>query len=287
MRRRRVVRALLAGSLLLAAVFGTLARASGQTAGTANLMSTPAGWPTTGAASGFTGTALDPLAIYVNPAGLATQDERSLLIHHGLLPLSTTWDLAAVSYPVPGLGGIGIGFARLGTGGIEGYDAQNRPTGSINYRETVAAASVARRVRGPIWAGATFKILGQSLGEFSASAPALDLGVLARPSALRGGQVGFSVQNVMAGSLDLGGTVPALDRSFRLGLGSPELKLNALTGGRFLLDLATRGKEGMKPRFGAELTRAGLGAVRAGYSNGGPVFGLGLRFRRYGFDYAY
>ena len=284
---RRVARALIAGSLFLAALFGARARASGQTAGTSNLLSTPAGWPTTGTASGFTGTAQDPMAIYVNPAGLAAQDERSLLLHHGLLPFSTSWDLAAVSYPVPGLGGIGLGFARLGTGGIEGYDAQNRPTGSMNYRETAAAVSVARRVRGPIWAGATFKILGQSLGDLSASAPALDLGVLARPSALRGGQVGLSVQNVVAGSLDLGGTVPALDRSFRLGLGSPEWRLNALTGGRLVLDLATRGTEGMKPHVGAEITRAGLGSVRAGYANGGPVLGLGLRFRRYGFDYAY
>jgi tetratricopeptide (TPR) repeat protein len=286
-RMRRMVRALVASSLLLAAFFGTRAHASGQTAGTANLLSTPAGWPTTGAASGFTGLALDPLAIYMNPAGLAAQDERSLLVHHGMLAFSTTWDLAAVSYPVPGLGGIGLGFARLGTGGIDGYDAQNRPTGSMSYRETAAAASVARRVRGPIWGGMTFKVLGQSLGGISASAPALDVGVLYRPSALRGGQIGFSAQNVVAGSLNLGGASPSLDRSYRLGLGSPEWRLNAITSGRLVLDLATRGQEGMKPRVGAEFTRAGLGAVRAGYTNGGPVFGLGLRFRRYGFDYAY
>lgn len=286
-RRRQILRALISSSLLLAAFFGTRARASGQTAGTANLLSTPAGWPSTGAASGFTGMAQDPLAIYVNPAGLAIQDERSLLVHHGLLAFSSSWDLAAVSYPIPGLGGVGLGFARLGTGGIEGYDAQNRPTSTMSYRETAAAASVARRVYGPVWAGATFKILGQSLGDLSASAPALDLGVLFRPAALRGAQVGLSAQNVVAGALDLGGVAPSLDRSFRLGLGGPEWRLNAMTAGRLVLDLATRGKEGMKPHLGAEFSRAGLGSVRAGYSNGGPVLGLGFRFRRYGFDYAY
>ena len=284
---RRVIRALLASSLLLAAFFGTRAHASGQTAGTSNLLASPAGWPSTGAASGFTGLALDPMAIYMNPAGLAAQDERSLLVHHGLLAFSTTWDLAAVSYPVPGLGGIGFGFARLGTNGIDGYDAQNRPTGSLSYRETAAAASVARRVRGPIWGGITFKILGQSLGGISASAPALDVGVLYRPVVLRGGQIGVSAENVVAGSLDLGGAASSLDRSYRFGLGSPEWRLNALTSGRLVLDVATRGQEGMKPRVGAEFTRAGLGAVRAGVSNGGPVLGLGFRFRRYGFDYAY
>ncbi|HMI31735.1 MAG TPA: hypothetical protein VK527_08345, partial [Candidatus Limnocylindrales bacterium] len=100
-------------------------------------------------------------------------------------------------------------------------------------------------------------------------------------------QIGLSVQNVVAGSLDLGGLTPPLDRSFRLGAASPELRLNALTSGRAVLDLATRGKEGMKPRVGIELSRAGLGALRAGFSDGGPVLGVGLRFRRYGFDYAY
>ncbi len=286
-RIKRLIRALCAASLLLAAFFGTRGRASGQTAGTSNLLSSPAGWPSTGAASGFTGTAGDPLAIYMNPAGLAAQDERTLLIHHGLLAFSSTWDLAAVSYPVPGLGGVGLGFARIATGGIDAYDASNRPLGSLDYRETAAAASVARRVRGPVWGGLTFKILGQSLGGVSASAPALDVGVLYRPAALRGGQIGVSAQNLAAGSLDLGGSAPALDRSYRVGVGSPEWRLNALTAGRLVLDLATRGREGMKPRLGLELSRAGLGAVRAGLSNGDPVLGLGLRFRRYGFDYAY
>ncbi|HEY2924099.1 MAG TPA: hypothetical protein VGJ98_03965, partial [Candidatus Eisenbacteria bacterium] len=98
---------------------------------------------------------------------------------------------------------------------------------------------------------------------------------------------GVSAQNVVAGSLDLGGVTPALDRSFRLGLGSPEWRVNALSAGRIVLDIATRGSEGLKPRVGAEFTRTGLGALRAGFSDGGPVFGVGLRFRRYGFDYAY
>ena len=284
---QRLIRAICAASLLLAAFFGTRARAAGQTAGTSDLLSTPAGWPSTGAASGFTGVALDPPAIYMNPAGLAAQDERSFLVHHGMLQFSTTWDLAAVSYPVPGLGGVGLGFARIGTGGIDAYDAGNRPLGSIVYRETAAAASVARRVRGPIWGGLTFKILGQSLGDVSASAPALDVGFLYRPAVLRGGQVGVSAQNVVAGSLDLGGASSTLDRSFRLGLGSPEWRLNPMSAGRVVLDVGTRGREGMKPRVGLEFTRAGLGAVRAGISNGDPIFGLGFRFRRYGFDYAY
>src|SRR5205085_4763666 len=132
-----------------------------------------------------------------------------------------------------------------------------------------------------------FKILGQSLAGVSASAPALDLGALYRPAALRGGQIGISAQNVVAGALDLGGVAPPLDRSFRIGLVSPEWRLNALSAGRLVLDLATRGSEGLKPRLGAELTRAGLGSLRAGYADGGRVLGLGFRFRRYRFAYPY
>ncbi len=273
-------------ALVTALLLALSVRASAQTAGTANLLSAPGSWPTTGAASGTTGLALDPLALYTNPAGLATQDERTLLLNHGFLPFGTSWDLAAVSYPIPGLGAVGLGFARVGTSGIDAYDASNTPLGSIGYNETSIAAGVSLCLRGAVYGGATFKVLSQSLGGVSAAAPALDLGLLARPAALRGAQVGLSVQNVIAGSLDLGGAAPVVDRSFRLGLASPELRLGRGAGARFALDLARQGSEGVKPHVTAEVTRAGLGSVRAGLEHGEPMIGLGLRWRRYGFDYA-
>ncbi len=283
-RRAALLRAILPALLLLLAA---APRAQAQSAGTANLLSAPGSWPTTGAVTGTTGMALDPLALYTNPAGLAAQDERTLLLDHGLLPFSTSWDLAAVSYPIPGLGAVGLGFARVGTSGIDSYDAANNPLGTIGYSETSVAAGVSRLLRGSLYGGATFKVLSQSLGGFSASTPALDLGLLARPAALRGGQIGISVQNVIAGSLDLGGSAPAVDRSFRLGLASPELRLGAGARARIALDLARQGSEGTMPRLAAEVSRPGLGAVRAGIEHGDPMVGLGLRWRRYGFDYAF
>lgn len=279
--------ALLAAILLGTALLASVPRASAQSAGTANLLSAPGSWPTTGAASGTTGLALDPLALYTNPAGLAAQDERTLLLNHGLLPFGTSWDLAAVSYPIPGLGAVGLGIARVGASGIDAYDASNTPLGTIGYSETSVAAGVSRLLRWSVYGGATFKVLSQSLGGTSAAAPALDLGLLARPAALRGGQVGLSVQNLVAGSLDLGGAAPVVDRSFRLGLASPELRLGGVGAARIALDLARQGREGVKPRLAAEMSRAGLGSVRAGLEHGHPMVGLGLRWRRYGFDYAF
>ena len=88
-----------------------------------------------------------------------------------------------------------------------------------------------------------FKVLGKaaSLGDVSAAAPALDLGAIYRPDILRGGQVGLSVQNVVAGSLDLGGPTSSLGRSFRLGLASPEWRFGRLMAGRAVADLAWGG----------------------------------------------
>jgi tetratricopeptide (TPR) repeat protein len=285
---RRRAGVLAAAALWTAALIAIPAarQALAQSAGTANLLSAPGSWPSTGAVSGMTGLALDPLALYTNPAGLSTQDERSLLFHHGLLAFGTSWDLAAVSYPIPALGAVGIGFAHIGTSGIDAYDAQNRPLGSIGYGETSAAAGVSRHIGWGLWGGASFKVLSQSLGDVSAAAPAVDLGVLARPSVLRGAQVGLSLQNVVAGSLDLGGPAPALDRSYRLGLVSPPLRLGAAAGGRIALDLTRHGSEGLKPQLAAEVTPHRLGAVRVGLTNGDPTFGVGVHWRRYGFDYA-
>src|SRR5687767_12986434 len=193
-------------SLIAMVVVALFARpAASQTAGTTNLLSSPAGWPTTGAVSATTALALDPTAVFLNPAGLAAQDERTLLVQHGLLQFDTNWDFAAVGVPIPGLGAFGLGVARLGTSGLEAYDAQNQPLGSYGYTETALAASIARRAIGQLYAGATFKVLSQSLGDVSAAAPALDLGLVYRPARLRGGQIGFSAENVVAGGLDLGG----------------------------------------------------------------------------------
>ncbi len=282
-RTLRVAALLLA---LLATCFATFGAgtAAAQSAGTTNLLSSPATWPTTGAVSGTTALGLDPTAIYLNPAGLATQDERSLLIQHGLLPFDTNWDFAAVGYPIPGLGAVGLGVARLGTSGIDAYDAQNQPLGDLGYSETALAASVALRTIGPLYAGATFKVLSQSLGDVSAAAPSFDLGLIYRPARLRGAQVGFSAQNVVAGALDLGGAAPAIDRSFRFGAAGPEWRVGGLSAIRAVADIARHGSEGMKPRVGVEFTRRGMGALRAGINNGKPVLGVGVQYRRYGVD---
>ncbi|HEY6100486.1 MAG TPA: hypothetical protein VIW03_13710, partial [Anaeromyxobacter sp.] len=284
----KVLRAL--SIMLLLAAPGTLclpASASAQSsgaAGTTNLLASPGSWPTTGALTGTTALGLDPSAVYLNPAGLANQDERTFLVHHGLLQFDTAWDLAAVAYPIPGLGAAGLGLARVGSSGIEAYDSANQPLGTIGYSETSIAVSVARSVYGPIGAGITFKVLSQSLGDASAAAPSLDLGAVYRPGVLRGGQIGLSVQNVVAGSLDLGGPTSSLGRSFRLGLASPEWRFGRLMAARAVADIAREGV--MKTRLGVEATRLGIGSARVGLDRGRPLFGFGINWRRYGLDVA-
>jgi hypothetical protein len=275
-------------ALVLAIALGAALprEASGQSGGGANLLASPWGWPTTGAASEYTALGLDPYAVYLNPAGLSMQDERSALVQFGNLQLDTSWDLAAVSYPIPGLGALGLGIARIGTSGLEAYDAQNQPLGEYGYRETSIAASIARRIRGPIHAGATFKVLSQSLGDVSAAAPSIDLGFAFKPEVLRGAQVGVAIQNVLAGSLDLGGPAPGLEPGFRLGVAGPAWRLGRLSGLRAVADLARTGGQGIRTRAGLELTRAGWGAVRAALEGGRAQVGVGINFRRYGLDLA-
>jgi len=290
-RRRGALASALAHGALMAALVLALALApagaAAQDAGTASLLASPGSWPTTGAISSSTALGLDPSAIYLNPAGLANQDERTFLIHHGLLQFDTSWDLAAIAYPIPGLGAAGLGVARVGTSGIDAYDASNQSLGSIGYSETSLAASVARHVYGPVVAGATFKVLSQSLGDVSAAAPSIDLGFTVKPPQLRGGQVGLAVQNLVAGSLDLGGPTESLDRAYRMGLATPEWKFGRLMGARGIADVERAGAEGTKTRIGVEVNRFGIGAVRAGLDRGRALLGFGVQWRRYGFDYAF
>jgi tetratricopeptide (TPR) repeat protein len=282
--QRLLIAAIAAILLALAATVVLPPRAGAQTAGSTHLLAAPGSWPTTGAASSFTALGLDPSAIYWNPAGLAMQDERALFVQHGLLPFATDWDLAAVSYPIPGLGAVGMGLARVGTSGLESYDENNVPLGTIGFQETSLAASVARRLVGSLHAGATFKVVSQSLGDLSAAAPGFDLGVTYKPARLKGAQVGLSAQNVLAGSLDLGGETSPLARSLRLGVASPEFVVGRRAWVRGVADVAREGSAGTKPRLGVEFTRQGLGAIRAGLQNGKPVLGIGVNYRRYGVD---
>ncbi len=272
-------------SLIAMVVVALVARpAHSQTAGTTNLLSSPAGWPTTGAVSATTALGLDPTAVFLNPAGLAMQDERTLLVQHGLLQFDASWDVAAASVPLPGIGAFGLAAARLGTSGLDAYDAQNQSLGTYGYTETALAAGVARRVVGSLYAGTTFKVLSQSLGDVSAAAPALDLGVVYKPARFRGAQVGATVENLIAGSLDLGGSAPAIDRSFRIGVASPERRMGRGGSLRGALDLARHGGDGTKIRARLEYARLGLGSLRAGFDAGHPVFGLGIQYRRYAVD---
>lgn len=274
------------GLFAVAAMLAIPPPAVAQSGGTAILLSSPGSWPSTGTLSATTALGSDASAIYLNPAGLAVQDERSVLVHHGLLQFDTAWDMAAVCYPIPGLGAVGLGLARIGTSGIDAYDAGNLPLGTIGYTETSIAASVARRVYRSISAGATFKVLSQSLGDVSAAAPSLDIGVVYRASLFRGGQVGVTAENLVASSLALGGPSASVDRSFRFGVASPEWRIARLTAARAVIDLARQGSEGMKSRIGVEITRDGYGSVRAGLNANRPVVGLGINWRRYGLDVA-
>ena len=280
-----VARAAVCALLVVAMARGAGAQTTGA-AGTASLLASPASWPTTGAAGASTALGMDASAIFLNPAGLASQDERTVLLEHGLLQFDTSWDLAAVAYPIPGLGALGLGLARVGTSGIEGYDSMNQPLGTFGYNETSIAASVARRVIRPVTAGVTFKVLSQALGDVSAAAPSLDLGLVYRPEALRGGQIGIAAQNVFGGSLDLGGPGSTLERALRIGLASPEWRLARLTAARAIVDVSRQGGSGMKSRVGVELTRIGIGSVRAGLNAGRPLAGIGINWRRYGLDLA-
>ena len=73
--------ALVLSLLAMIAVALTARPAVSQTAGTTYLLSSPALWPTTGSVSATTALALDPSAVFLNPAGLAVQGAQLDLLY--------------------------------------------------------------------------------------------------------------------------------------------------------------------------------------------------------------
>ncbi len=132
----------------------------------------------------------DGSSLYWNPAGLAGMTSRSASISH------VSWlDDAAYQYAtfVSPLGSSYVGLA-LEQGGIS-WD--NTGDGSFEASDFSGAAAYARRMRPNLDVGAGLKFLSSSLGDESASAFAVDLGVTYRLS--DSAALGASVRNLGSG----------------------------------------------------------------------------------------
>jgi hypothetical protein len=129
----------------------------------------------------------DASAVYWNPAGLSGLQRADLSLMHAPIGFGdAAQTFMGLAYPTLGAGTFGIGFMHLGTGDIQGYDADSNPTASFGYSETSVYFSYAARPALPglgrsLALGVTAKTLTQSMSPWSSTSAGLDLGFVLTP----------------------------------------------------------------------------------------------------------
>ncbi len=121
----------------------------------------------------------DASAIYWNAAGLAGREQSEALFAHHAWLQDVSMQYAALSTPIGERVGIGGGFTYVSYGNIEGFDANDRPTGTLPaVYDYAASVGVGYSATDNFRVGGVVKYISQSLGDVRATAFAGDLGAI-------------------------------------------------------------------------------------------------------------
>ncbi len=256
-----------------------------------------------GMGEAFVATADDVSALYYNPAGLMARRAP------GEVDLLASYALHFQDINISQLGFVqrhwGLAVTYLSVPGLERRTEETaQPDGTFGASDMAFSVSTARPL-GPVAVGGTLRVIRQTIGAYSASGLAADLGGLYRLPGT-GFSVGASVANI-------GGALKFVDQGYPL---PTTLRLGAAWQG-FAGIPAQLGAQVDLPRDSAPLYRAGLEyvgfgpfALRAGYMAApsvqraalmgaaiggapqglteffGAFIGFGLRFGRGSLDYS-
>jgi len=138
-------------------------------------------------------------AINYNPAGIATISKGEAALSHSALYLGTVHDFVGAGFAMPGSSGwkMGLSFARLSSGSMEGRTASRSRSGGYSAYDQAASLAVARQY-GRYSVGGAVKYIESSIAGVKGTGYAVDMGL---KRSLRGipVSVGIAVQNLGPG----------------------------------------------------------------------------------------
>ena len=173
-----------------------------------------------GMAGAYTGIAIGPPAIFYNPAGLAFDERREYHLGTGYVDWleGTSKETIYVIFPTHLYSKYFIQAASLdifSAGSMTRYDASGNEAGKLEYTDTAFNILLGgKRYDTAAWGG-TFKILKESIANYSGSGYAFDLGGLYAFSDLL--RAGVSYSNI--GTFSLDSIDVDLARTLRMGVG--------------------------------------------------------------------
>jgi hypothetical protein len=256
-------------------------------AASGDFLSFEVGGRSSGMAGAHTGVATGVTAQFWNPAGLATLSQPQVGAMHANWLQDLSYEWLGIARPMGGIGVGSLSVAYFHTPGIQAVDEFDNPTGEFRVYDLAVTAGIARSLAPGLSVGANAKMIRQSLGPVSATAPAVDFGVR---GTIAGANLGVVVQNLGPG-LSFDGTSYPLPREIKLGAGrsfwSDRIQLAA--------DYNMPSHYFHDMRVGTEIRAHPNVSLRVGYRHefgtaedpaNGLSYGLGLHFHQLELDYA-
>jgi len=247
----------------------------------------------------------DANMIFYNPAGLATLTRNRISFGYFKHLLDINSANVAWTGDVEGLGHVGAGVLYVNYGELKRTDAEGRDLGTFGAGEFSANVAYGGRLTGDLSYGTAVKFIYSTIGEYTSSAVAVDLGT--RYEAVPGRVVVGASLSHLGTQLDPYGTIGEdLPLDLRVGAAVTPEHLPAT----FLVDFhrLTDHRENFASRFkafsvGVEFSLSPNVAVRGGYNNerrqdlkigsgtgsglAGFSLGTGISTGDYQFDYAF
>jgi len=270
--------------LLVFLMLTSVASAKDPQAGRESMFILGAGVRALGMGGAYSAFADDASGAYWNPAGLSLLEYRELSAMHVSLYEDTRYDFGALAWPVLDVGTIGLGGIILGTSDIQYRDVHG-PTEKHDYSTGQYWASFGTRIFRSLHGGVNFKLLNESLGDFSATTASIDFGMLMRLHRFL--SIGVNAQDIIAGGLKLASYEEDIPYNIKGGIGIQYTnKLNTF-GFRAAGDVDKTEGQPAIAHFGGEVSIQSRYFARAGYDREEMTFGGGVKYGKFALDYAY
>jgi hypothetical protein len=247
-----------------------------------------------GMGEAFSAVAEDASSVYWNPGAMSAVLGTNLLFMHNEYFQSIRLEQAALTHETD-IGTFGLSFTGLYMDEMDRFEDTPSaiPLGTFSVSDVSLALGYSRYVLPNLSLGIAAKWIYENIDEATAGGYAFDLG-LYHVTRLRGVKLAAVIANLgkpLAFEDErFTGEEFNLPREARLGV-SYERKFPSLRGGILATYDAVFPNDGdTKQHIGAEYDFVGQlflrGGFKGGYDSQGPTFGLGVKYRKFAFDYA-
>ena len=228
----------------------------------------------------FTGLADDSSALFYNPAGLAHLNFPEAYTMYNKWYADVNQQVAAFAVPT-NLGVVGCAYQSLGSGDIQGYDANGAATSTFNTASSSLQLSFGRKLNPYLSMGGSIKSISERLESVSAGTYAIDAGLMYHVNPQF--SLGLAALNLGPGITYIKETSP-LPASYRLGAAySARLFDDSFSVSSDLISYPDQSRVNL----GFEYLMRNFFAVRAGVTGGALRGGIGIYANLFSFDYAY